>query len=55
MGRKNQEIKIVVHTSENLPDGFCRENIEAFWIEKISDKMKDSNFTKQEWKKWFKG
>lgn len=50
MSRRNQEIKIIVHTPEHLPDIFCEENIERFWIEKISDRMRDCHLTDQEWK-----
>lgn len=49
MVRRGKEIKIVVHTPLNLSAVFCAENIEEFWIEKISAKMRKSGFTKQEW------
>lgn len=49
MALRCQEIKIVVHTPENLSAVFRAENMEEFWIEKMLDKMGESRLTKQEW------
>ncbi|MEY8518439.1 hypothetical protein AALC25_16360 [Lachnospiraceae bacterium 29-84] len=48
MARRGKEIKIVVHMPENLPAVFCAENMEQFWIEKISRQLKKGGFTKWE-------
>lgn len=48
MAKKNQEIKIVVHTPSNLSAVFRTENIEDFWIEKMSAKINECGLTKQE-------
>lgn len=48
MARRSQEIKIVVHTPSNLSMVFRTENVEDFWIEKMSVKIRESGLTKQE-------
>ncbi len=47
MARRKQEIKIVVHTPSNTSSAFCAKNIEDFWIEKMSAKIKESGLTKK--------
>ncbi|MCI9447748.1 MAG: hypothetical protein HFH36_10210 [Lachnospiraceae bacterium] len=48
MARRGKEIRIVVHTPSNLPMAFQAENVEDFWIEKMSAKIKENSPTKQE-------
>lgn len=49
MARRGKEIKIVVHMPPNLSAVFHAENMEEFWVEKISDKMRENGYTKQDW------
>ena len=48
MARRGKEIKIVVHTPSNLSTVFQAENVEDFWLEKMSAKIKESSLTKQD-------
>ncbi len=48
MARRGKEIRIVVHTPSNFPMAFQAENVEDFWIEKMSAKIKENSSTKQE-------
>lgn len=54
MARRNQEIKIVVHTPQNFSMAFRAEDVEDFWMEKMSVKIKESGFTKKELQCLFK-
>lgn len=54
MAKRGKEIKMVVHTPENLSAVFQSENMEQFWIEKMMDKMGESRITKQEWQDFLK-
>lgn len=48
MARKKQEIRIVVHIPEHAFSVFHEEQIEEFWIEKISSNIRKYGLTKQE-------
>lgn len=48
MARSGKEIRIVVHTPSNLSMVFGAENVEDFWIEKMSARIKESSFKKQD-------
>lgn len=48
MAKRNQNIKIVVHTPQNFSMTFRAEDVEDFWMEKMSGKIKESGLTKQE-------
>ncbi len=48
MARRNQNIKIVVHTPQNFSMAFRAEDVQDFWMEKISGKIKESGIKNQE-------
>ena len=48
MARRNQNIKIVVHTPQNFSMTFRAEDVQDFWMEKISGKIKESCIKNQE-------
>lgn len=48
MAGKKQEIRIVVHMTEQGTLVFHKEQVEEFWIEKISSSIQKSRLTKQE-------
>ncbi len=48
MARRNQNIKIVVHTPQNFSMTFRAEDVQDFWMEKISGKIKESGIKNQE-------
>lgn len=47
MARRGKEIRIVLHTPSNLSMVFRTENVEDFWIEKMSAKIKENSLTMQ--------
>lgn len=53
MAGKKQEIKLVVHIPEQVSSVFHKEQVEEFWIEKISSSIQKSSLTKQEQQKIF--
>ncbi len=48
MASRNQNIKIVVHTPQNFSMAFRAEDVQDFWMEKISGKIKESDIKNQE-------
>ena len=48
MGRKAQEIKIVVHKLDNLENVFNRKEVQDFWTEKIAAILKRNGVTKDD-------
>lgn len=48
MGRKAQEIKIVVHKPDNLESVFNRKEVQDFWTEKIAAILKRNGVTRED-------
>lgn len=48
MGRKAQEIKIVVHKPDNLESVFNRKEVQDFWAERITAILKRNRATKED-------
>jgi len=48
MARKSQNIKIVIHTPENMASVLFNEQVTSFWKEKIDKKINENNLDKEE-------
>lgn len=48
MGRRAQEIKIVVHKPDDLESVFNRKEVQDFWSEKIAAILRRNGVTKED-------